>query len=76
MRIHDEVVYLTDNGAAYCGEHLGASAKLTGRGLDGQAIDAVTPEYATEFKAIAGRVPECEHPTCGRKASLLIHAGV
>ncbi len=71
MRIADTMVYLTDNGAALCGAHLGASARMTGRDISGQAIEPVTPAVAREFQSLAGgRVPECE--LCGRKASLIV----
>lgn len=74
MRISDSTVYLTDNGAAYCGAHLGASAKATGRDISGQPIVAVTADVARQANAECGYVPTCEHPKCGRVASLL-HGG-
>jgi hypothetical protein len=58
-------IYLTDNGAAYCGAHLGVTARMTGRDLSGQRIYLVTPEDVREAGPIA-----CE--TCGRKASALV----
>jgi hypothetical protein len=36
MRINTDTIYMTDNGAALCGAHLGVSAKTTGRDLSGQ----------------------------------------
>jgi hypothetical protein len=38
FRVHESALYLVDNGACYCGAHLGASARHTGRDLSGQAI--------------------------------------
>ena len=59
-------IYLTDNGAALCGEHLGATARFSGRDLSGQAIYRVTPEDVKAHGTV-----RCEH--CGREASR-IHA--
>jgi len=39
---HADSIYLTDNGAAYCGEHLGSSARTTGRDISGQRIVVIT----------------------------------
>lgn len=61
-------VYLVDNGRALCGEHLGASARFTGRDISGQPVHRVTPEEAQEMAA-QGFDVKCE--TCGRKASVL-----
>lgn len=56
-------VYLTDNGAAYCGAHLGSTAKHSGRDLSGQPIEPVTPLMARVARKLYGRIPACE--TCG-----------
>ena len=72
MKISDDMVYLTDNGAALCGKHLGSSARHTGRDISGQEIVPVTPEVAKESVDSYGWLPSCEH--CGKKASLLVHA--
>jgi hypothetical protein len=71
MRINDMTVYLTDNGAAYCGAHLGSSAKHTGYDISGQKIMAVSPSVA-KLALKEGWEVSCEQ--CGRKASLLIIA--
>lgn len=60
-------IYLTDNGRALCGEHLGASARFTGRDISGQEIYRVTPADVREWGPVC-----CE--TCGRAASAL-HRG-
>ena len=71
MRISDSTLYLGDNGRCLCGEHLGTSARYTGRDLSGQPIMAITPEIAKEAQQM-GAPLECEQPRCGRKPSLLI----
>lgn len=62
-------IYLGDNGRAYCGEHLGVSARMTGRDISGQKIYALTPEDAQESERY-GVTIRCER--CGKKASLLL----
>ena len=64
-----QTVYLGDNGRAYCGQHLGCTAKASGRDLSGQRLMAVTPEVAA-IAAEDGWVPKCEQ--CGHEASLLV----
>lgn len=68
------MVYLTDNGRALCGDHLGSSARFTGRDLSGQRIMACTPDVVRESLTgpMGGWHPACER--CGRKASLLVAA--
>lgn len=61
-------LYFTDNGAVYCDDHLGASAKMTGRDISGQPIERITPEIAKEAINM-GIALKCEH--CGKSASLL-----
>jgi hypothetical protein len=61
--MRDTTIYLCDNGAAYCGEHLGATAKATGRDISGQPIMAITPDM--------GVTVTCEQPKCGRRSSVL-----
>jgi hypothetical protein len=63
-------IYLTDNGAVYCYDHLGASALYTGRDISGQPIEEVTPAVLQEARAM-GWEPACE--MCGTTASALIH---
>jgi len=71
MRIDDTMLYLTDNGAALCGQHLGASARCTGRDISGQEILPITPDLVREADAM-GYAIACEH--CGRKPSRLVTA--
>jgi hypothetical protein len=68
MRISDATIYMTDNGATYCGAHLGTTARMTGRDISGQPIMAVTPDVLSEAEAM-GYVPKCE--TCGKAPSRL-----
>ncbi len=72
MQINDTTIYLTDNGAALCGEHLGYTARMTGHDLSGQDILPLTPEIVRAGLADGMAIPECEH--CGKKASLLVPA--
>lgn len=70
MKISESAIYFTDNGAAYCGKHLGYTAKTTGRDLSGQPIQMVRPEDAAEA-ARDGWTIKCEQ--CGKQASRFIH---
>ena len=65
MRIRDEALYLCDNGAAYCGTHLGAAARASGWDISGQIIEEVSPEMAATVEG-EGLVLRCERPGCGR----------
>lgn len=67
MKIEPTAIYLCDNGAAYCGDHLGMTAKHTGRDISGQEIYRVTPDDV----AYMGLAVRCEKPGCGRRASAL-----
>lgn len=64
-----DAVYLTDNGAVYCGRHLGHTAQTTGRDISGQPIMEVTPEIAKAATA-DGFPIQCEK--CGRMAVAVI----
>ena len=68
--INDESIYFTDNGALYCGQHLGASARFSGRDISGQEIAKVQPAEALEMDLL-GFPPECEQHNCRRRASAL-----
>lgn len=70
MRIDDDTLYLGDNGRIYCGEHLGSSAKHSGRDISGKTIQPVTPEDA-KYAADMGIPMECEDARCDRTPSLL-----
>lgn len=71
MRINAETLYLTDNGACYCGDHLGYTAKHTGRDISGQPILPVTPDVVSEADSVGASLA-CE--SCGRTASRLYTA--
>lgn len=68
MRISEAMLYITDNGAVYCGADLGSTAKHTGRDISGQKIEPVTPEVAAEAQGMGWAI-SCER--CGRTPSLL-----
>lgn len=65
-----EALYLGDNGRCLCGEHLGATARHTGRDLSGQPVMEVTPPVAKDAKDM-GVTLQCEKPRCGRIPSTL-----
>ena len=67
MKIKSEALYLTDGGRCYCGDHLGMTAKYTGRDISGQPIHRVTSFDAKEAESM-GVALTCEQPRCGRKA--------
>lgn len=67
-----DAIYLTDNGAAYCGSHLGASARFTGRDISGQPIHKITIDDVREADAM-GFTIACE--TCGKHPSAVIRIG-
>jgi hypothetical protein len=60
-------LYFTDNGCILCGEHLGSSAKFTGRDISGQKIKKVTPDDA-RAAAKDGWTLKCEG-NCERTAN-------
>lgn len=62
-----DTIYLCDNGAAYCGDHLGISARMTGRDISGQRIMAVTPPMAREYAAEYHTPVRCEQ--CHKEAA-------
>jgi hypothetical protein len=65
-KIREDSVYLTDNGAAYCGAHLGVTARMTGRDLSGRTIMRVTPRVREQALAEFGFAVKCDQ--CGREA--------
>lgn len=67
MEIRSSTIYLVDNGAAYCGDHLGSTARATGRDISGQPILPITPEVAS-LSLIQYGPYACE--LCGREAEL------
>lgn len=66
FRPKKSAIYLGDNGRALCGEHLGASTRMTGFDLSGQAIYEVTPEDVAYLTANGDPVATCERPGCGK----------
>jgi hypothetical protein len=65
-------IYLCDGGRALCGEHLGHTAKTTGRDLSGQQIMRVDPAELNRTRIEDGKdflSVHCDHPKCGRYIS-------
>lgn len=60
--VKDDSLYFADNGACYCGKHLGMTARYTGRDISGQRIERITPRVLSECLSI-GFKPKCEN--CG-----------
>ena len=65
FRAQSNTIYLGDNGRAYCGAHLGYTAKVSGHDLSGQALLAITPDILAEVQYRLA----CEQ--CGKVASRL-----
>ncbi len=61
----DNVIYFVDNGAVYCGAHLGMSARYTGYDISGQKIERITRKVLKECLEI-NFIPKCE--SCGLEA--------
>ena len=59
-----DALYLCDNDACYCGEHLGSSAKHTGHDISGRAIMRITPRFIDHARKTYGYTPRCEQ--CGK----------
>lgn len=59
-----DAIYLTDNGASYCGAHVGVTASMTGRDVSGQRIVRLSATDAAWWKQhnAVGNLPMCE--TC------------
>lgn len=62
----DDTLYYTDNGAIYCGRHLGQSAAYTGRDISGQKIAKVSEADLAELAQMMGHPVYCE--TCEAQA--------
>jgi len=67
--LDDEALYLTDNGACYCGKHCGNMARYTGCDISGQKVSKLTIADVRASIATYKWEPECE--TCGRKLTLI-----
>ncbi len=58
-------IYLGDNGRALCGQHLGMTARYTGRDISGQSIQRVTV-FDCISEGIASAAFTCEQSGCNR----------
>lgn len=66
-RTKPRALFLTDNGRCLCGQHLGSSARFSGRDLSGQPILELTAEVLDIAREeFAGYTPSCE--SCGLTA--------
>jgi hypothetical protein len=62
MKLSATSLYITDNGACYCGRHCGYSAQMTGRDTSGQGVLEVTADVQAYAVEEFGAELECE--TC------------
>lgn len=60
--LFDTILYLTDNGAVYCGSHCGFTARYTGRDVSGQPVEPLTPARTAALEAELDRPITC--PIC------------
>lgn len=60
MTINDVAIYLTDNGRALCGRHLGATSRATGRDISGQPIHRLTDADQRYARQAFGAAIPCE----------------
>ena len=67
MQIDSDAIYLTDNGRALCGDHLGMTAKHTGYDISGQPIHKLTPAEVRYSIAYDKWHPSCEE--CHKEAA-------
>ena len=70
-------LYFTDNGAVYCGAHLGATAQATGRDISGQKIKRVSLYDVREWRTMTPALPDpcceqCKKPFVGAEVTLLL----
>lgn len=63
--LHDERLYVCDNGAIYCGAHCGMTAQYTGRDRSGRKVQEYTVKRMTVDLG-HGYDFGCE--SCGRRA--------
>lgn len=71
FRADPNAIYFTDNGATLCGEHLGMTAKMTGRDISGQTIERVTPEDVQNWNLDYADLGPIKCESCGKVASAL-----
>ena len=60
-------LYFTDNGCVLCGEHLGMSAKYSGRDISGQPIQRVSLADVREYRLNAPDCPDIHCEQCGKE---------
>lgn len=68
QKLHDDKLYMGDNGRVLCGKHSGNSAKYSGYDISGQKVLTITPKVMAEFLADEpDYIPTCESPSCDVK---------
>lgn len=53
-------LYLVDNGACYCLDHLGCEARYTGRDISGQPIEHLTTESTFTYEGVTFGCETCK----------------
>ena len=68
FRADDSRLYLGDNGICLCGEHLGMTAKYSGRDISGQRLHTLAQVDADEGRKMSAQFQgfRCEHRGCVR----------
>lgn len=67
--LRSDALYLCDNGACYCGEHAGATARYTGRDISGRRVVKIDRDEVYRAQDLLGAVSfnfRCEQPHCRR----------
>jgi hypothetical protein len=69
MTLRDDQLYIHAGGRISCGKHAGATARFTGRALDGGPVIEITgpvlDRMARDLEEIGGEaVIRCEVPSC------------
>lgn len=59
-------LYFTDNGRVLCAEHLGITARMTGRDLSGQRIARISAADASDARDVYDMALVCESCQLGR----------
>ena len=58
--LSDSVLYICDNGEVRCGAHCGHTARMTGRDISGQPVQAITEDDQQSLQAEHGFRLSCE----------------
>lgn len=66
--LQDAVLYICDNAMVLCGKHCGHTARMTGRDLSGQEVEAIDEEMQRIIIEDHGHGLSCE--VCRDEAEL------